>query len=93
MRIKPDETLFVRLENALQTVSKPHEDHSNHNKVSAAPKTNLHFHGLWVSGETTTDNEGYLGDDVYVVSNPTFGTIMIIFCDSFQFSVLNICTR
>mmetsp|Transcript_51951 Transcript_51951/g.125252 ORF Transcript_51951/g.125252 Transcript_51951/m.125252 type:complete len:544 (+) Transcript_51951:357-1988(+) len=52
LRVKPGDTLNIRFLNLLQDQGVPYR----HNTISAPDESNLHFHGLYVSGELPSDD-------------------------------------
>mmetsp|Transcript_36485 Transcript_36485/g.88422 ORF Transcript_36485/g.88422 Transcript_36485/m.88422 type:complete len:539 (+) Transcript_36485:40-1656(+) len=55
LRIKPGDTLKINFENNLESQGPGYV----HNQYSAADESNLHFHGLHVSGELPSDDATY----------------------------------
>jgi len=56
LRLKPGDTLILDFYNDLEAGGKPHK----HNQYSAPNESNLHFHGLHVSGELPSDDSTYV---------------------------------
>lgn len=63
LRVRPGECWFVDFHNQLPPVATPHDrnvssssSHFRNNQLSAPDETNLHFHGLHVSGEIPSDD-------------------------------------